>query len=172
MEDKYSETNSTPQQSPEPSKPASAQKKKKSPFKWVLLIVFALMMVNLFRPQHKPSMNWLDYEAGIKAARQQNKPLMIAFYKSGQRFSDDMWADTYANKNIIKYIQANFIPVLVDSDKSPDLVKEYEVTYFPLHIFKTSDNKEIVKTRRGYDTPGQFMPVLNEVLEKLNRKPK
>lgn len=169
MEDKKSEIGDQTPESADSGKPAP---KKKSNFKWILLIVFVAMMAKIILAPKAPEVQWLDYESGVKLAKQQGKPILIAFYKAGYRFCTDMWADTYANEPSIKFIEDNFIPILIDGDKQPGLAKEYDVTYYPTHFIKTSDNKEIIKTKRGYDTPGQFKPFLLESLEKMNRKPK
>ena len=166
MEEKNTCTNNENAISPQPAGSAPAKKKSKFSFTWIVVIFVALMLFNFVRPRPNPQVNWLDYETGIKTAKQQNKPILIAFYKKGHPFCEKMWADTYANQEMIDFIEDNFVPVFVDVDEQPALAKEYDVTYFPLHVFKTSDNKQILKTRRGYDTPSQFSPVLNQVLEK------
>ena len=172
MEDNNSNSDQQTPNTSTQTAPAQQKKKNKFSFTWILLIVFALMIANNFRPKKTVSMNWFDYETGVQTAQQQDKPLMIAFFKKGQKFSEDMLADTYKNQNIIDYIEANFVPVYVNVDKQQKLAEKYSVSYYPMHLFATPDNKEIVKTRRGYDTPSQFMPVLNEALEKMDRTPK
>lgn len=145
---------------------------KKNNFKWILLVVFIAMIVRIILTPQDLELQWLDYESGIKVAKQENKPILIAFYKVGTKFCSEMWGDTYNNEKIIKFIEANFVPIMVNVDKQPDLVREYEVGYYPTHFIKTPDNKEIVKTRRGYDTPGQFTPILIEGLNRMGLKPK
>jgi hypothetical protein len=78
-----------------------------------------------------------------------------------------MWANTYASQTSINFIEQNFVPIMVDVDKEPALVKEYKVSYYPTHFIKTPDNKEIIKTRRGYDTPAQFRPFLLDGLKAM-----
>lgn len=146
--------------------------KKKSNFKWILLIVFIALIVKIILTPKGRELQWLDYESGIKVAKQEDKPILIAFYKVGTQFCSEMWSDTYTNENIIKFIEANFVPIMVDVDKRPDLATEYEVGYYPLHFIKTPDNKEVIITRRGYDTPGQFRPFLIEGLKRMELSPK
>jgi len=168
MEDKKIENDDQPPESIGTRKPAP---KKKSNFKWILMLVFAALIIRPFFKAKAPEVAWQDYETGIKLAQQQNKPILLAFYKAGTRFCRDMWADTYANKNAIKFIEDNFVPIFVDVDKQPDIAKEYNVSYYPTHFIKTPDNKKIIKTRRGYDTPAQFKPFLLEGLEGAGKEP-
>jgi thioredoxin-related protein len=167
MEENTPQSEAASENKPNQPQPNKKPKNKNLSFSWILLIAFGLMILNIIRPHKTYSMDWLDYESGIQTAAKQHKPIMIAFYKKDNKFSEEMWADTYANKDMIDYIENTFVPILVDVDKNPEIAKEYEVSYYPFHVFKTSDNKEILKTRRGYDTPGQFKPILLEVLDKL-----
>lgn len=169
MEDKKSEPE-TPQT--ETANNSNAPVKKKSGFKWILLIVFIALIARPFIKSETPKVGWQDYESGIKLAKEQDKPILIAFYKEGTRFCTDMWADTYANKKTIQFIEDNFVPIFVDVDKQPALAKEYSVGYYPTHFIKTPDNTETIKTRRGYDTPGQFRPFLLEGLKEAGKEPK
>ena len=145
---------------------------KKNNFKWILLIVFIAMIVRIILTPQDLQLQWVDYESGIKIAKQEDKPILIAFYKAGTKFCSEMWGNTYTNENIIKFIEANFVPIMVDVDKQPELVTEYEVGYYPTHFIKTSDNKEIIITKRGYDAPGQFTSFLKEGLNRMDLEPK
>ena len=88
MEDKKPEIND------QQSGTAATPKKPKSNFKWILLIVFAALIAKVILAPKEPEVAWLDYESGIKIAKEQDKPILIAFYKAGNRFCNDMWADT------------------------------------------------------------------------------
>jgi len=168
MEDKKSEIETPQAETAEkPKTPA----KKKNNFKWILLIVFAALIAKILLTPKDPEVAWLDYESGVKLAAKEDKPILIAFYKANTRFCTDMWADTYAHEASIQFIEQNFVPIFIDVVKEPALAKEYDVTYYPTHFTKTPDNKEILKTRRGYDTPGQFRPFLIESLEAMKENP-
>jgi thioredoxin-related protein len=169
MEDKKNEIE-TPQA--ETTENSNTPVKKKNNFKWVLLIIFVALIAKVILAPKEPEVAWLDYESGVKLAKELDKPILIAFYKTNAPMCTAMWADTYAHKASIQFIEQNFIPIMVDVDKEPALAKEYEVGYYPIHFIKTPDNSKIIKTRRGYDTPGQFKPFLLEGLEKMGLTPK
>ena len=165
MEEKNTKSE-TPAEQPTPS---AAAPKKKSPFKWILLIVFAAIILNVIRTQEKSSVAWQDYDTGIKLAKENDKPILISFYKESARMCREMWKTTFANKNMINFIENNFVPIMVDVDQQPELAKEYEVSYYPTHFIKTPDNSKILKTRRA---GVNFMPFMLEALENMDRKPK
>ena len=169
MEDKKSDAN-TPQ--PETAEKPKTPAKKKNNFKWILLLVFAALIAKVLLAPKDQEVAWLDYESGVKLAAKEDKPILIAFYKANNRFCTDMWNNTYVHAPSIQFIEQNFVPIFVNADKDPALAKEYDVSYYPTHFIKPPDNSRIIKTRRGYDTPGQFRPFLLEGLEKMNREPK
>jgi hypothetical protein len=168
MEDKKPQND---EQAPQNTEVVKSVPKKGSNFKWILLAVFAVMIIRPFFKAKPPELAWQDYETGVKLAQELDKPILLAFYKAGERFCTDMWANTYANETTIKFIEDNFVPIFVDVVKQPNLAKEYKISYYPTHFLKTPDNKEILKTRRGYDTPTQFKPFLLEGLERAGKEP-
>jgi len=170
VEDKKTDTDKSHAETGDNS---NAVVKKKGHFKWILLVVFIAMFARVILfPKKKVELHWFDYESGTKLAAEQDKPIFIAFYKAGTRFCSEMWSHTYKNEASVIFIEQNFVPIFVDVDKQPELAREYEIDYYPTHFIKTPDNREIIKTRRGYDTPGQFRPFLITGLEKMGLEPK
>jgi hypothetical protein len=113
--------------------------KKQSRALWIIILVFIpsfFFVTSLFIKYHKgaPTDWWnKDYNAGIELAKRQNKPALLCFFKQGTRFSSDMWQDVYSKPDVKKYVEANFVPILIDVDKQPEIAKRYNVTYYPTH---------------------------------------
>jgi len=154
------------QQMPENVLPAA--EKKKSRGLWILFLVFFVFVASVFLTQHRDTIDWIeDYEAGIKLAKQQNKPILLAFYKLHTRFCSDMSQNTYNNPDVIDYVEANFIPILIDVDKQPEIAKRYNVNYYPTHYIKRPDSNELIGPHVGYDVPSVFIQKLKELLKKM-----
>lgn len=101
---------------------------------WVVLLVFFIFVTTVFLTQRRDTIDWIeDYETGIELARRQNKPILLCFFKQHTRFSSQMWQDVYNRPNVIEYVEANFVPILIDVDKQPKIAKRYNVTYYPTH---------------------------------------
>jgi len=155
------------QQMPENVLPAV--EKKRSRALWILFLVFFIFVATVFLTQHRDTIDWIeDYEAGIKLAKQQNKPILLAFYKLHTRFCTDMSQNTYNNPDVIDYVEANFIPILIDVDKQPEIAKRYNVNYYPTHYIKPPDSNELIGPHVGYDVPSVFIHKLKELLKKSN----
>ena len=108
--------------------------KKHSRALWIILLVFFVFVTTVFLTQRRDTIDWIeDYETGIESAKRQNKPALLCFFKQHTRFSSQMWQDTYNNPTVIKYVEANFVPILIDVDKQPKITKRYNVTYYPTH---------------------------------------
>lgn len=118
--------------------------KKQSRTLWIIILVFIVFVVMVFLTERKGSINWVeDYHTGIELAKQQKKPALLCFFKQGTRFSSDMWQGVYNKPEVQKYVEANFIPVLIDVDKQPEIASRYGVTYYPTHYVEYPGTKEI-----------------------------
>ncbi len=125
--------------------------------------------------------NWLPYEEGMKKARESNKPVLLKFYTDWCTWCKKMDADTYADREIQRYLDLNFISIkinaeskeLVRSDgkemKMKDLARKFGVRGFPTVIFLESDGKPIAPLA-GYSDPGSFRKVLAFIQEKAYKK--
>jgi hypothetical protein len=125
---------------------ASPAGKKQSRSLWIIILVFAIFVVAVLLTENKedPTSWWnKDYYAGIELAKQQKKPALICFFKQGTRFSSDMWQEVYNKSKVKKYVLANFVPILVDVDKQPEIAKRYNITYYPTHYVEYPDTNQV-----------------------------
>jgi hypothetical protein len=127
-----------------PKKTPPSAGRKQSRLLWIIILVFIIFVVIVFLTEHKESIAWIeDYHTGIELAKRQNKPALLCFYKQGTRFSSDMWQDVYSKPNVKKYVEANFVPILIDVDKQPEIAKRFNVTYYPTHYVEYPDTNQI-----------------------------
>jgi hypothetical protein len=54
-----------------------------------------------------------------------------------------MWRDVYSKPDVKKYVEANFVPILIDVDKQPEIAKRYNVTYYPTHYVEHPNTNQI-----------------------------
>ncbi|MDD5326958.1 MAG: DUF255 domain-containing protein [Phycisphaerae bacterium] len=130
-------------QTPKEAKPSSG--KKQSRMLRIVILAFIVFIIFVFLTENKgdPTAWWnKDYYAGIKLAKQQHKPALICFFKQGTRFSSDMWQDVYSKTDVRKYVQANFVPILIDVDKQPEIAKRYNIEYYPTHYVECPDTNQ------------------------------
>jgi hypothetical protein len=122
----------------------------KQPFKrkhrglWILLLVFLFFVVIVFLNAPRDTINWIeDYNEGIELAKLQNKPALLCFFKYGSRYSSEIWETVYNSPDVQKYVEDNFIPILIDVDKQPEIASRYKVDYYPTHYVENPNTNEI-----------------------------
>jgi len=168
MADRDLNNQDTPaQQMPENVLPAA--EKKKSRGLWILFFVFFVFAAIIFLTQRGDTIDWVeDYEAGIKLAKQQNKPVLLAFYKQENSYYFEVMQNTYNNPDVIEYVEANFIPILIYADKQPEIAKRYNINDYPTHYIKQPDSNKLGGPYVGYDTARTFKKKLKTMLGEMN----
>ena len=128
---------------PKEAKPSGG--KKQSRMLWIVILAFMIFIASVFLTENKGDQtDWWnkDYYAGIELAKQKHKPALICFFKRGTRFSSDMWQGVYNKPVVRKYVQANFVPILIDVDKQPEIAKRYNITYYPTHYIENPNTNQ------------------------------
>ncbi|MFC1738535.1 DUF255 domain-containing protein [Planctomycetota bacterium] len=135
----------------------------------ILFVVFYVFVATVYLTNRKESIDWIeDYEMGIKMAQQQNKPVLLAFYKRNTTFTSDMEHNTYNHPRVKEYVERIFIPVLIDVDKQPEIAKKYNVNYYPTHYIRYANREEVGSPLMGYDSAGLFIQKLTALLKDMN----
>lgn len=143
------------------------KKSSKQPLIIVLGVVAFVIISSIL--QQEETIDWVrDYQGGIAQAEEENKPLLLAFYKKQMRFCTLMDQNTYNNSDVKKYVEANFIPVLIDVDEEPEIARKYGISYYPTHYVKMPNSTELIGPQMGYDVPQAFIEILEGYLEKAN----
>lgn len=138
---KFNNLETSAQQAKESAPPSAG--KKRSRTLWIVLLVFFVFVTTVFLTQRRDTIDWVeDYETGIELAKRQNKPALLCFFKQYTRFSSDMWQDVYSRSDVTEYVKANFVPILIDVDKQPEIAKRYNVTYYPTHYVEHPDTNQ------------------------------
>lgn len=148
--------------------PASTAKKSSRAL-LVLFLIFSAFVTVVLLTQREDKIHWIeDYQTGLELARQQKKPVLLAFYKQFSPFYNNMRQHTYKDLKVIEYIQANFVPVLIDVDKQPTIAQRYKVGYYPTHYIEYPDSDQPVGFHIGYDVPSEFVRKIEDLRQKLD----
>ncbi|MHC4738223.1 MAG: hypothetical protein ACYS9Y_04880 [Planctomycetota bacterium] len=140
---------------------------KKIPYRTlgIIFLLFFGFIAIVFLTQYSDTINWVeDYHAGVETAKQQKKPIFLAFYKS--YIPINTLDGIYSNQIIKEFIEARFVPILIDASKHPEIAKLYNVSLYPTHYIKQPDSNEAFGPI-GYRPPLDFIPALKGLMTEM-----
>jgi thioredoxin-related protein len=105
---------------------------------------------------------WHSYEEGLVVSKAEKKKVFLHFYANWCVFCGKMAKETFQNHSVISYLNSNFIPVRVDTDKEPDKAMQYGVTGLPSNWFLT-EMGEAIGAVPGFIPPDALLSMLKEV---------
>lgn len=156
---------------------------------FVIFSVFALQSVLAQAPRRvpekKPGFFWYRYDEGLKKAQEEKKNVMINFYTKWCGFCKKMDRYTFADEEVRKILQENFVPIKVDggsrakvtlgSEKitEKELTLKYRINAFPITMFLKPTGEKIpwaYNPVRGYLGAELFVDVLDYLKDDRYKK--
>ena len=117
--------------------------------------------------------HWLDWgDEAFEKARRESKPILLDISAVWCHWCHRLDRDTYAVREVAEYIEANFIPIRVDTDKRPDINRRYNLGGWPTTAFLTPDGRPI--GGGTYFPPEQMLQLLHDIKsswQKLENQP-
>ena len=74
---------------------------------------------------------WMSYDEGRQRGQAENKKLFLVFSADWCRYCLQMKKETFQDPTVIAYINRNFIPIKVNSDRQQNVAAEYGVRGCP-----------------------------------------
>lgn len=103
-----------------------------------------------------------DVGNSFDTAQNQNKSVIMIFDKDDCVYCDMFKQDVLSNSTIQKELNENFVVVLVDVNKNPDIAKKYRVFGTPTVQFLNSHGDSIKKIE-GYVDSAEFLKTIKEI---------
>ncbi len=130
-----------------------------------------LLPVACSRDSAESTVDWIyDYHDALSRAQSENKPVMIDFWATWCTPCKTMDATTYADEEVGTFLNANFINLKVDVDKS-NLAQVYNIRSIPQVVFLSPDGSEIAGRRiAGLNYPDPFLAKVQVVLDEWNQQ--
>ncbi|QTA79064.1 Thioredoxin-fold containing protein [Desulfonema limicola] len=128
----------------------------------VICLSFSCLDLSASETIKEQDINWQNYEAGMALGKNKSKKILINFYADWCTYCKKMDKDTYTNKSVISYINENFIPIKVNSDKNRKIAMNYRVTGLPSTWF-VAETGENIGNRPGYIDAETMIPILKYI---------
>jgi thioredoxin-related protein len=107
-----------------------------------------------------------DYDSALKAAKRDNKPVLLYFYSRSCYYCRLMDGNTLADKEIDAMLKKDFVYLRIDVDRSTDLGRLYRITGTPSSWFLESSGTRI-GVIPGYVEAKSYRRILEYVKGKL-----
>ncbi|GAB6097631.1 thioredoxin fold domain-containing protein [Desulfatiferula olefinivorans] len=131
-----------------------------------LFFVFSALLVpgHVHEALSAETISWHSYDDGMARAKAEQKKVYINFHADWCGYCHKMERETFKDGQVIAYLNKNYIPVRIDSDKQKDLARKYRVRGLPDHVF-VAETGETIGNQPGYLGPRDFMKVITFVYE-------
>ena len=113
------------------------------------MAIFCMVLVDLSTTSASDEIKWHAYKEGLALAKQEGKKIFVHFYADWCAYCKKMENETLKNPAVIDYLNQNFIPVRVNSDKDRDLARNYYIRGLPSTWF-VSETGEKISSLPGY----------------------
>jgi thioredoxin-related protein len=118
----------------------------------ILLICLVSVLVLNITNNYDNGVKWKNYNEGISELKTVDKPLFLYFTEQGCKHCQDFKNAASTNETLINKIN-EYIPVMVELEKDPELCKKYNITGYPTFIILDSDEKEVNRITGFSDIP-------------------
>lgn len=99
-------------------------------------------------------------------AKTQNKPLLLHFTTDNCIYCDRLEAGAFQSPEVEAAVAQGFVPVKVHAKESPDLVKMFKVTKFPMDVVVTPAGETLAHTVSPQD-PTKYIAMLAQASNKM-----
>jgi uncharacterized protein YyaL (SSP411 family) len=114
------------------------------------------------RDKRPAGIAWWDWEEEtFRLAEELDVPILLSISAVWCRWCHVMDETSYANPEVTALINADFIPIRVDTDQRPDINSRYNMGGWPTIAFLTPDGE--VLTGVTYVPPEEFKKLLSQV---------
>jgi len=134
------------------------------PITFVIIALSCLMLSPLTEATAKDTtqINWIDFDKAQKQGETQSQKFFLYFYADWCGYCRKLEKTTFSDKTVANYINNNFIPVRINSERMPKVAARYGVQSFPDMRFLTPKGENIARWP-GYIEAEQLLPLLKYI---------
>jgi len=128
----------------------------------IVLSLFAVWGSPAVQAQ-QPAIKWLSFEEAQKEKRpDQSRKFLLYFYTDWCTYCRKLDAGTFIDKAVVDYINSNYIPVRINSEKLPKVAASHSVGGVPDLRFLSESGENIARWP-GYIEADKLLPMLKYI---------
>lgn len=112
--------------------------------------------------QSKDGIQWMSYDEGRQRSEAENKKVFLVFNADWCRYCLQMEKETFQNPTVIAYVNRNFVPISVNSDRQQNVAAEFGVRGLPSTWF-LAENGDRIGNRPGYIDATEMLSILKYI---------
>ncbi len=127
-------------------------------------MIAALIWISAGTAASDPSadINWRTFDEAQKEAQTDSRKFLLYFYTDWCGYCRKLEKNTFVDKKIAAYVNQNFIPVRINSEKRPKIAARYRISGVPNLRFLTAKGEDIAHWP-GYIEADRFLPLLKYI---------
>ena len=128
----------------------------------VRLLILSLILCVAGVASAADSIKWRSYEEGMVLSKIEKKKVFLHFYADWCGFCRKMANTTFKDSTLINYLNENFMPIMVNTDRELQTAGAYGVSGLPTTVFLTEMGEPIF-SKTGYIPTLTLMSMLEEI---------
>lgn len=128
----------------------------------ILMLILGITLILPATTIAADGIQWEPYEKGISRGKAEKKKVFLSFYADWCQYCKMMDQKTYQNSAVIAYINRNFIPIKVNSDKDQQTAALYRVSGLPSTWF-LSEKGERISNLPGFIPAKEMLLILKYI---------
>ncbi len=133
--------------------------------KSILIYILALLLNVVCIPGNgaaSETIKWYSYDDAKTLEKENSNKVFLYFYSINCYYCGLMEKNTFSSSIVSRYLNQNFIPVKVNSDKERTISSTYNIRGNPTSYFLT-ENFEVIGNLPGYLPPKDMLNILQYI---------
>jgi thioredoxin-related protein len=102
---------------------------------------------------------WLSYAEGRQRGEDESKKVFLVFNADWCRYCLKMEKETFQDPSVVAYVNRNFVPISVNSDREQAIAEKFNVRGLPSTWF-ISENGDRIGSRPGFIPADEMLQIL------------
>jgi thioredoxin-related protein len=121
-----------------------------------------LLILLPFQALADNAVKWYAHDEGRVLGKIENKKMFVHFWAEWCTYCGKMEKETFGNQAVIDYLNANFIPIKINTGRERELAAQYNIRPIPDNWFLAS-NGDRISNQPGFIEPDMFTKILEYI---------